>query len=198
MKSYLAAFQLGYVTEKYYVRICHDNLYNKRKMRTLTSFPFNKENPFADPDIENLGPSIIHELENNDELENLSMTAKLNSKKQLTGHSAYIKKVYVNKEYFQNIVLKEFMQFFKLKPITVKVLRLILNITSPSLSEFTLNIKTIMIEVGCSQVSAIRALAELCFYRIIARGHSETHYYINPICNKCTNSVTFSISYVSE
>lgn len=167
-------------------------------MSNLTSFSFNNENPFATPDIKNLGSSIFQELNPSNDSDELFMTSEINSREQITGNSTFIKKVYVDKEYFQNVVLNELTQFFKLKPITRKVLEFILNNKGSGLSGFTLNVQTIMKEVGCSQASAFRALGELCYFRIIARGNSETHYYINPICKKCTKSVSFSTCYVSK
>jgi|AACY02.4.fsa_nt_gi hypothetical protein len=168
------------------------------RIRKLSDFEMNKENPFAKQALVNIGNALLARSVKGTNKDESAILKAISGDGEVLGNTTFIRNKTVDTENFTKFFLAGFKAFFDLKPASLKVFGFILEQLKPNQDEFLFFVEDCIKETGYSQASVFRALGELCSANIIARGRSELQYYINPMCIFNGDRVTFATTYINK
>jgi hypothetical protein len=169
----------------------------KKEIMNLSDFQNNKENPFAKQTIVQMGNYLATRQivgKNDDER---SVLQAVDDNGQLLGQTVFVRSKMVDTETFAKVYQAGFTAFADLKPSVMKVFQYIISQLKPDNDRFFLFVEDIMEATGYSKMTIYRALGHLCSREIIARGRSDTDYFINPMYVFNGNRVTFITNWIN-
>lgn len=171
----------------------------RRDVSALSSFDFNKENPFLKQSLEVIQNNAVKKYKTaKGTTEKAILQAFDHSTRELLGHTQFIRQIEVDEQQFAKIYLSRFPQFFDLKPQAIRVFGYILNQLVPNRDEFVFVLDDCKEYSGYKSESSIRiGFTNFLENDMIARGKTEFLYYINPICIY-GNRITFAETYVQK
>ena len=167
------------------------------KGTNLTDFKMNRENPFAKQTIVKMGNYLSSRQivgKNEDER---SVLQAVDDNGQMLGQTVFVRSKMVDTETFAKVYQLGFQAFADLKPSVMKVFQYIVSQLKPNNDRFFLYIEEIMKTTGYTKMTVYRALGQLCAREIIARGSSNTDYFINPMYVFNGNRVTFITNWIN-
>ena len=167
-------------------------------MNKLTSYPFNKRNPFEKQKENKTITGTACFLDRESAGDEIVIIQEVKCRITHMPRMQFISVRKVNEKEFKRIFMNGIRHVYHLKPVTVKILDYVIHELKPDSSGFQLKVQACINEIGCSQASVFRALGELCGAKIIARGCSETHYYLNSAFMGNDKNVSFAQSFVTE
>lgn len=170
----------------------------KTKKKKLTDFALNKENPFAQQALVNIGHALVTKSVKGTNKDESAVLKGVDHNGEVLGDTVFIRNKTVDSEEFTKFFLAGFKAFFDLKPASMKVFSFILAQLKPNQDCFWFFVEDCMEYTGYSSVSIFRALGELCAAQIIARGRTERLYYINPMVCFNGDRVTFATTYINK
>lgn len=172
----------------------------RRDVSALSSFDFNKENPFLKQSLEIIQNNAVKKYKTAKRTtEKAILQAFDPSTGELLGHTQFIRQIEVDEQQFAKIYLSRFPQFFDLKPQAIRVFGYILNQLVPNRDEFVFVLDDCKEYSGYKSESSIRiGLTNLLENDMIARGKTEFLYYINPMVVFNGNRITFAETYVRK
>ena len=168
------------------------------RIRKLSDFEMNKENPFAKQALVNIGNALLVRGVKGTNKDESAILKAISGDGEVLGNTTFIRNKTVDTENFTKFFLAGFKAFFDLKPASLKVFGFILEQLKPNQDEFLFFVEDCIKETGYSQASVFRALGELCSANIIARGSGALDYYINPMCIFNGDRVTFATTYINK
>ncbi len=169
----------------------------KEKEKTLADFHMNRENPFAKQTIVKMGSYLAtHQVvgKNDDER---SVLQAVDDDGQVLGQTVFVRSKMVDTETFAKVYQAGFTAFADLKPSVMKVFQYITSQLRPDNDKFNLYVEDIIEATSLHKATVYRALAALCDREIIARGRSDTDYFINPMYVFNGNRVTFITNWIN-
>ena len=170
------------------------------KTNKLSFFNKNEENPFIKQAIQQVNKSIVKKYKTASKTgEKAILKAFDESTGEILGHTQFVRQIEVDEEQFTKFYLSNFSAFFDLKPQAIKVFGYILKQLTPNKDYFHIYMSDALISTSYKNKKSIYdGLASLVSNGIIARGKSDTHYFINPMVVFNGNRITFAKTYVKK
>lgn len=168
------------------------------RMKRLSEFEMNKENPFAKQALVNIGSALVTKTVKGTNKDEAAILKGVDHNGEVLGDTVFIRNKTVDSEEFAKFFLSGFKAFFDLKPVSIKVFSFILSQLTPNRDEFMFFVDDCMEATGYSQSSIFRALGELCSAEIIARGRSDKQFFVNPMICFNGDRVTFATTYINK
>lgn len=166
-------------------------------MKSLSDFELNRENPFAQQALVQIGRAIVSKKATSSNKDESAILKAVDHDGQILGNTVFMRNKSVDEEQFAKFFFAGFKAFYDLKPVSIKVFGYILKRLKPNMDSFNFYLDECMEETGYAKVSIYRALGELCSSNIIARGRTEYEYYINPMVVFNGDRVTFATTYIN-
>lgn len=165
----------------------------------LAEYKKNRENPFLKEAVEQIEKSIVKRYKNTSGTSRNAILQAVNADGELVGHTSFIQQIEVDEQQFTKIYLSQFSAFFELKSQAIKVFGYIMTKLVPKQDMFIFLDEECMEYTGYKSQSSIRiGLGSLVESKIIARGPSDSLYFINPMVAFNGDRVTFAKSYVKK
>ena len=166
----------------------------------VLDFPINRVNPFMEQAIEVVQNNVVKKYRNATSTEEKAILQAVDPNTgEVLGFTSFVRQVEVDDELFVKIYLKNFKSFFDLSTSAFRVFGyLIQNLVAgkdvvlfdlESAKEYTKYNSKSTIYIG---------LTELLKAGIIARGWSDSIYFINPMCLFNGNRLTYVKTYVRK
>lgn len=165
---------------------------------SLKDFEMNRENPFAQQALVNIGSALVSKSVKGTNKDESAILKGIDQNGEILGSSVFIRNKTIDNEQFTKFFLAGFKAFFDLKPASLKVFGFILEQLKPNRDEFMFFLEDCIEMTGYSKMTIYRSLGELCSAQIIARGRTEEQYYINPLCVFNGDRVTFATTYINK
>ena len=168
------------------------------KGTNLTDFKLNRENPFAKQTIVQMGNYLAtRQVVGKNDDERSVLQAVDSNTGELLGQTVFMRTKMVDTETFAKVYQLGFQAFADLKPSVMKVFQYIIEQLKPNNDRFFLYVEDIMKTTGYTKMTVYRALGQLCARQIIARGSSNTDYFINPMYVFNGSRVTFITNWIN-
>lgn len=170
---------------------------NKMKLLKVTDFPTNHENPFlmqAVPQIKShFGVAQVNAA-------GAGQRAILNAVDpntgEVVGNTTFVKKKIVDEDQFTKLYLSQFQAFFDLTQVGLKVFGYIMTCMKASSDMIYFDKEACKTYTQYkSSVSIYKGIAELLNGGIIARGWSDSIFFLNPLIVWNGSRVTFVTQY---
>lgn len=166
----------------------------------LSLFEKNKENPFLKQALEEINGSTVKKYKTASRTgEKAILKAFDENSGEILGHTQFVRQIEVDDKQFAKLYLSNFSSFFDLKPSAIRVFGYVLAQLTPNKDYFHIYIDEAMEFSGYKNKKSIYdGLASLVKNGVIARGKSDTHYFINPMVVFNGNRITFAKTYVKK
>lgn len=166
----------------------------------LSTYIKNKENPFLKEAVEQIQNNIVKKYKNSAGYGEKAVLQAFNPDTgEMLGHTTFIRQIEVDEEQFTKFYLSQFSAFWNLKSQSIKVFGYIMTKLIPKQDMF------IFLMDECKNYTNYKGeksiyigLASLVQNNIIARGPSDSLYFINPMVAFNGDRVTFAKTYVKK
>ncbi len=169
------------------------------KVRKITDFEKNIENPFLKEAVQQIQSGIVKKYKNTSGTSRGAILQAVNSEGELVGHTSFIRQIEVDEQQFTKIYLSQFSAFFELNSQSIKVFGYIMTKLMPKQDFFIFDLEECLEYTGYkSGQSVYNGLSGLIGSSIIARGKKDYLYFINPMVFFNGDRVTFAKTYVKK
>ena len=169
------------------------------KVRKITDFEKNIENPFLKEAVEQIQQNIVKKYKNSSGSSRNAILQAVNAEGELVGHTSFIQQIEVDEQQFTKIYLSQFSAFFNLKSQAIKVFGYIMTKLNPKQDMFIFLMEECLEYTKYTSKNSIWiGLGSLVEEKIIARGPAESLYFINPMIAFNGDRVTFAKTYVKK
>ena len=169
------------------------------KVRKITDFEKNIENPFLKEAVEQIQQNIVKKYKNSSGSSRNAILQAVNAEGELVGHTSFIQQIEVDEEQFTKIYLAQFSSFWNLKTQAIRVFGYIMTKLIPRQDTFMFFLDECMEYTGYKGKNSIYiGLTSLVENNIIARGRNDSHYFINPMVAFNGDRVTFAKTYIKK
>ena len=166
----------------------------------VTDFPINRVNPFMEQAIEVVQKNVVKKYKNATNTgEKAILQAVDPNSGEVLGVTSFVRQVEVDEEQFVKIYLTNFKSFFDLSTSAIRVFGYLIQnlVAGKDLVLFGLEAAKNYTKYTAKSTIYI-GLTELLQAGIIARGWSESVYFINPMCLFNGNRLTYVKTYVKK
>jgi len=168
-----------------------------KKNLSVIDFEKNKENPFLKEAIEQIQQNIVKKYKNSSGTSKKAILQAVDNDGQVLGHTSFIRQIEVDEEQFTKVYLSRFSAFWDLKIQAIRVFGYIMTKLVPKQDMFHFFIDECMEHTNYkSEKSIYIGLASLLDCGIIARGRTDSLYFINPMIAFNGDRVTFANTYI--
>lgn len=165
----------------------------------LSSYSKNKENPFLKEAVEQIQQNIVKKYKNTGGSSKSAILQAVNSDGELVGHTSFIQQIEVDEQQFTKFYLSQFSSFWNLKSQAIKVFGYVMTKLIPKQDMFIFLMDECLEYTKYKGESSIFiGLGSLVEHKIIARGPSDSLYFINPMVAFNGNRVTFAKTYIKK
>lgn len=166
----------------------------------FSDFEKNRENPFIKQAIEEVNKNVVKKYRSSTGTDRRAVLQAVDPDSgELLGHTSFIRQIEVDEEQFTKFYLSNFKAFYGLSEKAIRIFGYILTKLTPNKDEFMLIIEDCLSQTCYkTKPSIYAALAELIKADIIARGRTDTLFFINPMVVFNGNRVTFVKTYVKK
>mgnify|MGYP001118585111 CR=1 FL=1 len=166
----------------------------------LSKYEQNKENPFLKEAIEQIQNNVVKKYKNSAGYgEKAVLQAVDPNTGEMLGHTTFIRQIEVDEEKFTKFYLAQFSSFWDLPNSAIKIFSYIMTKLTPKQDIFFFFMDECMEFTGYKSKGAILiGLGSLVEHKIIARGRTDTMYFINPMVAFNGDRVTFAKTYVKK
>jgi len=117
----------------------------------------------------------------------------------MLGHTQFVRQIEVDDAQFTKLYLSQFSAFFDLNTQAIKTFGYIMSKLIPKQDMFNFFITECLQYTGYkSKLSVYQGLTQLLNSNIIARGPSESHYFINPLVAFNGDRLSYINTYVKK
>ena len=153
------------------------------KQYSLSSYPFNSENPFLNQAVEKINNNVAIKYQNATRTgEKAILHAVDPNSGEVLGTTSFVRYKEVDQESFIKIYLTEFRQFFDLSTAGIRVFGYVIENLLPGQDKVLINIAKMKEYTHYSTSTIYRGLSELLSANIVARGYNTGFLYVNPMC----------------
>ena len=168
--------------------------------KSLSNYSRNDENPFLNEAVEQIQNNIVKKYKNTAGYGEKAVLQAIDPNTgEMLGHTTFIRQIQVDEEQFTKFYLSQFSAFWNLKSQAIRVFGYIMTKLVPKQDMF------IFLMNECKKHTLYKGeksiyigLASLVSNKIIARGPSDTLYFINPMVAFNGDRVTFAKTYVKK
>jgi len=168
------------------------------KNNKLSVYEKNKKNPFLEQAIEEINNNIVRKYKTSSKQDERAILQAMDPKTgEILGHTTFIRRIEVDEDKFSKIYLSQFEAFWDLGKQSIRVFSYILTKLVPNQDLFIFLMDECLEHTRYSAKKSIyQGLAELVDAEIIARGPSDSLYFINPLVVFNGNRVTYAKTYI--
>jgi hypothetical protein len=176
------------------------NMKGKNETKSITKYAKNRENPFLEQAVEQVNRNIVKKYKTASKTgEKAILKAYDESTGEVLGHTQFIRQIEVDEEQFTKVYLSQFSAFWELKTQAIKVFGYIMNQLQPKKDLFMFFVDECMEFTGYkSEKSIYIGIASLLEQGIIARGRTDSLYFINPMVAFNGDRLTFAKTYIKK
>lgn len=165
----------------------------------LSSYNKNNENPFLEEAVARIQKNIVKKYRNSSGTSKTAILQAISSDGELMGHTSFVRQIEVDEQQFTKFYLSQFSAFFNLKTQAYKVFGYIMTKLMPKQDMFIFLMSECIDYTGYKgEGSIFIGLGSLVESKIIARGPSDSLYFINPMIVFNGDRVTFARTYVKK
>jgi len=165
----------------------------------LASYSSNETNPFMDQALEHIQGNITKKYKSATNTGEKAILRAVDDNDNLLGHTSFVRQIEVDEEQFTKVYLSNFSAFFNLSKQAIKVFGYIMTKMIPGQDLIIFLKKECLVHTGYKSYNSLwLGLGNLVEHEILARGPSDTLYYINPMVVFNGNRVSFTKSYVKK
>ena len=170
---------------------------NKTK---VLDFPINRVNPFMEQAIEVVHKNVVKKYRNATSTDQKAILQAVNPNTgEVLGVTSFVRQVEVDEDQFVKIYLKNFKSFFDLSTSAFRVFGYLVKNLVPGKDMVLFDLESAKEYTKYNSKSTIYiGLTELLRAGIIARGWSDSIYFINPMCLFNGNRLTYVKTYVRK
>lgn len=167
------------------------------KVRKITDFEKNIENPFLKEAVEQIQQNIVKKYKNSSGSSRNAILQAVNAEGELVGHTSFIQQIEVDEQQFTKLYLSQFSSFFKLNSQGIRVFGYVMTKLVPKQDYFFFDLEEALKYTGYKSAQSIyNGLSCLISSNIIARGKKDYIYFINPMMFFNGDRVSFTKTYV--
>jgi hypothetical protein len=172
----------------------------KKKKFVLSDWEKYDSNPFVEQAIDQIQGHVVKKYRNATNTgEKAVLQAFDGNTGEVLGHTSFVRQIEVDEDQFTKIYLNNFSAFFGIKEAGIRVFGYIMTRMVPGQDLVIFLMNEAVEYTGYKSKNSIwRGLGELVENKIIARGPSESLYYINPMVVFNGNRVTFAKTYIKK
>jgi intergrase/recombinase len=166
----------------------------------LGKYVMNNKNPFVEKAIDEINDNIVKKYRNATGTDQRAILQAYDPKTgELLGHTTFVRQIEVDEDQFAKVYLSQFRAFFDLGTQGIRVFGYIMNklVIGQDLFIFILN-DVMEYTKYTSKSSVFIGIGQLLKAEIIARGPSDSLYYINPLVVFNGNRVTYAKTYIKK
>ena len=166
----------------------------------LENYNKNNENPFLKEAVEQIQNNIVKKYKNTAGYGEKAVLKAVDPETgEMLGHTTFIRQIQVDEEQFTKFYLSQFSSFWSLKSQAIRVFGYIMTKLVPKQDMFIFLMNECKKHTGYKGEKSIYiGLASLVENKIIARGPSDTLYFVNPMVAFNGDRVTFAKTYVRK
>ncbi|MGB0881214.1 MAG: RepA protein [Polaribacter sp.] len=166
----------------------------------LSEYKKNTENPFLEEAVDLIQNNIVKKYKNTAGYGEKAVLKAVDPETgEILGHTTFIRQIKVDEEKFTKVYLSQFSAFWELKSQAIKVFGYIMTKLIPKQDMFIFLEHECLNYTGYKSQASIRiGLGSLVANQIIARGPSDTLYFINPMVAFNGDRVTFAQTYIKN
>lgn len=171
-----------------------------RENNRLASYDKYEKNPFVEKAIDEVNGHVVKKYKTASKTDQKATLQAVDpSTGEFIGHTTFVRQIEVDEDKFTKVYLSQFSAFFDLKTQGIKVFGYIMTKLIPKQDIFSFFIKECMDYTGYKTKESIyQGLAQLVKSEIIARGPSDSHYFINPLVAFNGDRVTYAKTYIKK
>lgn len=171
-----------------------------KDIKTLSVYEKHYKNPFIEKAIEEINGHVVKKYRTASRTDKKAILQAVNSDTgEILGHTSFIRQIEVDEEKFTKVYLSQFSSFFDLSKQAIRVFGYIMTQMIPKKDMFYFLMRDCIEYTGYkSKKSIYQGLAQLVDQEIIARGPSDTFYFINPLVAFNGDRVTYAKTYVKK
>lgn len=158
------------------------------------------QNPFLEKAIEEVQGHIVKKYKNASKTGEKAILKAVNPDTgEYLGHTSFVRQIEVDEDKFTKIYLSQFSNFFDLKTPGIRVFGYIMTKLVPKQDMFVFILNECKDFTGYKSKNTVyQGLAQLLDAEIIARGPSDSLYFINPLTAFNGDRVTYTKTYVKK
>lgn len=167
---------------------------------SLSDFNKNRNNPFVEKAIDEINNMLVKKYRNSTGTDKKAILQAMDPNTgEILGHTTFVKQIEVDEEQFTKIYLSNFDSFFDLNTQGIRVFGYIMTKLVPKKDMFMFIIDECLEFTNYKSKKQIyQGLTQLLKGEIIARGPSDSIYFINPIVTFNGDRVTYAKTYVKR
>lgn len=167
---------------------------------SLSNFSKNKNNPFVEKALEEITDKLVKKYRNSTSTDQKAILQAINPDTgEILGHTSFVRQIEVDEEQFTKIYLSGFESFFDLGTQGIRVFGYIMTKLVAKNDMFMFIIDECMEYTRYKSKKQIyQGLTQLLKGEIIARGPSDSIYFINPIVSFNGDRVTYAKTYIKR
>lgn len=178
--------------------IVHNMAKKINQENALSAYPTNKTNPFLEQAIEVVNKNVVKKYKNATHTGERAVLQAIDPDTgEMRGITSFVRQIEVDEDKFVKLYMSNFQQFFDLSQSAIRVFGYLMQnlYISKDMIVFDLEACKEYTQYK-SKTTIYKGLAELVSANIIARGWSDTIYFINPMCVFNGSRINFVHSYV--
>lgn len=165
----------------------------------LTNFERHKENPFLEQAIEEVEKHVVKKYRNSTGQGQRALVAAADIHTGEIYKTSFLRQMEVDEDQFVKLYLNNFAAFFDLSKAAIRVFGYFMQAMKPKNDMIVFVLEDCMEYTKyTSKVSIYKGLAELVANEIIARGPSDTLWFINPLIVFNGDRVSFTKTFVKK
>ena len=147
------------------------------KVRKITDFEKNIENPFLKEAVEQIQQNIVKKYKNSSGSSRNAILQAVNAEGELVGHTSFIQQIEVDEQQFTKLYLSQFSSFFNLNSQGIRVFGYVMTKLVPKQDYFFFDLEEALKYTGYKSAQSIyNGLSCLISSNIIARGKKDYIY----------------------
>lgn len=169
-------------------------------MSNIRKFNKNYENPFLQQALEQINNNVVKKYKSATKTGQSAILQAIDPNTgELIGHTQFIRQIELDEEKFTKVYLSQFEAFFDLNIQAIRVFGYIMKKLVPKQDMFPFFIHECLEYTNYKNHRSIhQGLTSLLEANIIARGPSDSFYFINPMVAFNGDRVTFAKTYVKK
>lgn len=168
--------------------------------RKFSDFEKNRENPFLSQALEEINKNVVKKYKSSTGTDKRAVLQAVDPQTgDIVGHTSFIRQIEVDEQEFIKFYLRDFRVFYGLSEKAMRIFGYILTLLIPNRDEFAFFIDECLEATNYVAKKVIYSgLTELIKAEIIAKGRTDTSFFINPMVVFNGNRITFAKTYVKK
>jgi len=165
----------------------------------LSNYKKHDSNPFVEAALEQVKGKTVKKYRSATNTGEKAILQAQDDEGNILGHTSFIRQIEIDEDKFAKIYLSNFSQFYDLGRQAIRVFGYVMTKLVIGQDMFIFLLDECKEYVGIKSKAVVyKGLAQLVDSKIIARGPTDTLYYINPMVVFNGSRITFAKTYVKK